>query len=98
MGREMAWLQFEERGECVIVIQVGWMLHMPWSTSSEGMSKEGDGVRPSTRQDTQRTRLNLIQMVDTFHLLSSIFELMFVVVQENGIGVKTLVDTGAMHS
>ena len=37
-------------------------------------------------------------MVNTFHRSSSTFELMFVVVQVNGIGVKALVDTGATHN
>ena len=44
------------------------------------------------------TSLNLIQMVNTFHRLSSIFELMFMAVQVNGIRVKALVDMRAMHS
>ena len=44
------------------------------------------------------TRLNMIQMVNTFHKPSSIFELMYVVVQVNGIGVKALVDTGATYT
>ena len=43
-------------------------------------------------------RLNPNQMVNTFHMPSSIYEVMFVVVQVNGIGVKVLVDTGATHS
>ena len=37
-------------------------------------------------------------MVNTFHMPSSINELMFVVVQENGIGVKALVDIGLTHT
>ena len=37
-------------------------------------------------------------MVNTFHMLSSIYELMFVVVQMNGIGVKALVHMEAKHS
>ena len=41
------------------------------------------------------TRLNPIQMVNTFHKPSSIFELMYMVVQMNEIGVKALVDTRA---
>ena len=44
------------------------------------------------------TQLNPIRMVNTFHKLSSIFELMYVVVQVNGIGVKVLVDMGATHT
>ena len=37
-------------------------------------------------------------MVNTFRKSSSINELMFVVVQVNGIGVKALIDTRATHS
>ena len=37
-------------------------------------------------------------MVNTIHKSNSIFELMYMVVQVNGIGVKALVDTGAMHT
>ena len=36
-------------------------------------------------------------MVTTIHKSNSIFELMHMVVQVNGIGLKALVDTGAMH-
>ena len=44
------------------------------------------------------TRLNPIQMVNTILNSNSIFELMYVVVQVNGIGVKALVDTGSTHT
>ena len=44
------------------------------------------------------TRLNLIRRVNTLHKSNSIFELMYVDVQVNGIGVKALVDTGATHT
>ena len=39
------------------------------------------------------TWLKSIQIVNTFHIPSSINELMFVFVLVNGIGVKSLVDT-----
>ena len=44
------------------------------------------------------TRLNPIRMVNTIHKSNSIFELMYTAIQVNGIGVKALVDTGAMHT
>ena len=44
------------------------------------------------------TRLNPIQMVNTIMKSNSVFELMYMVVQVNGIGVKALVDTGATQS
>ena len=47
---------------------------------------------------SMETRLNPIQMVNTILNSNSIFELMYVVVQANGIGVKELVDTGATHT
>ena len=37
-------------------------------------------------------------MVNTIHKSISIFELMYMAVQVNGIGVKVLVDTGATHT
>ena len=42
------------------------------------------------------TRLNQIQMVNTILKSNSIFELMYMAVQVNEIGVKALVDTRAM--
>ena len=44
------------------------------------------------------TRLNPIRMVNTIQKSNSISELMYMVVQVNGIGVKALVDTGATHT
>ena len=44
------------------------------------------------------TRLNSIRMVNTIHKSNSIFELMYMDVQVNGIGVKALVDTRATHT
>ena len=44
------------------------------------------------------TRLNPIRMVNTTHKSNSIFELMYMVVQVNGIGVKALVDTRGTHT
>ena len=44
------------------------------------------------------TRPNPIKLVNTFHMKISMNELMFVAVQINGIRVKVVVDTGAMHS
>ena len=44
------------------------------------------------------TLLNPIRMVNTIHDSNSIFELMYMVVQVNGIWVKALVDTGATHT
>ena len=44
------------------------------------------------------TRQSPILMVNTIHKSNSIFELMNMVVQVNGIGVKVLVDTGAKHT
>ena len=37
-------------------------------------------------------------MVNTIHKSNSIFELMYMVAQVNGIRVKALVDTGATHT
>ena len=37
-------------------------------------------------------------MVNTIHKPNPIFELMYMVVQVNGIGVKALVDAGAAHT
>ena len=37
-------------------------------------------------------------MVNIIHKSNSIFELMYMVIQVNGIGVKALVDTGATHT
>ena len=42
-----------------------------------------------------KTWLKAIQIVNTFHIPSSINELMFVFVLVNGIGVKALVDMGS---
>ena len=44
------------------------------------------------------TRLSPIQMVNTIMKSNSIFEIIFVAVQVNGIGVKAFVDTGATHT
>ena len=44
------------------------------------------------------TRLNPTQMVNTIQKSNSVFELMYMDVQVNGIGVKALVDTGANHT
>ena len=44
------------------------------------------------------TQLNLILMVSIIHKSNSIFELMYVAIQVNGIGVKALVDTGVTHT
>ena len=41
------------------------------------------------------TRLNPIQMVNTILKSNSVFELLYMVVQVNGISVKALIDTGA---
>ena len=37
-------------------------------------------------------------MVNTIHKSNSIFELMYMTIQANGIGVKALVDIGAVHT
>ena len=37
-------------------------------------------------------------MVNTIHKSNSIFELMYMTIQVNGIGVKALVDIGAVHT
>ena len=42
--------------------------------------------------------MNSIQMVNTLHMPSFIFELMFMAIQVNRIGVKTLVDTRSTHN
>ena len=44
------------------------------------------------------TRLNPIQMVNTILKSNSVFELMYMVVQVNGISVKALIDTGVTQT
>ena len=44
------------------------------------------------------TRLNLIRMVIIIHKSNSIFVLMYMAIQVNGIEVKVLVDTEAIHT
>ena len=69
-----------------------WVLHMPGSASSQGLSKDGEVSALQLDSDSEmgnlETRLNPIRMVNTFYKPSSIFELMYVAVQVNGIGVR----------
>ena len=84
MGRKVAWLQPRRARRTCNNFPSGFdALHVMVRTKREKVSTLQ--LESDSKTGNLETQLNLIQMVNNFHMPNSIYELMFVVVQVIGI-------------